>query len=611
MQGTDSDLSDTGADTDTDTELDTDTDSESDVDWSEADLVLPAVTVVDADGARGPVWVVVDNDRIVGVLDSAPDVREAIVVESARGKFVTPGLVDPHVHLFLSGAAVSDPAWTLADNLRANLYFGVTSVVDAGSPQAAFTLRSASESVTWRGPSVRTLGQFITVPGGHPCELAPGPACFFPDSEQAVRSFVATQAAFGLDGVKVAFTDASHSPWATDRLPDAFAEVAFATDLPLRYVHADSEAEALRALELGADHLAHPPFAEGVSASGAARIADQAGSVHTTLGAFSGPGDVLADRVPWDTLAPVVPAGVLADWQAVRDAPDLLVAGYADEAARWHASARSSLRELRVAGAPVVPASDAGYLFVAHGEGLHRELAAMVELGWSPQDALTAATRDAAFAAGFDDRGLVAEGLRADLLVLDADPLNDLATLSAPVRVVVGGRSWTRAQLRSEWQPFVGGNTTALCLGDCPDGQTCQRASQTCQPDVCDVAGQLDSPCGPRRACDVDLTCADLQTCDPLDPAGTCSPEIYGQNCVPFDLDSFGCAPSGERLEGELCDVRFASTSCARGMFCSTFDSRCYRFCDPAGGEPACADTQDCVVQEVGGEAWFSVCLSR
>ena len=76
---------------------------------------------------------------------------------------------------------------------------------------------------------------------------------------------------------------------------------------------------------------------------------------------------------------------------------------------------------------------------VPHGESLHAELALLVDAGLTPVDALRAATVLPAEVFGLPDRGVIEPGRRADLLLLDADPLLDITATTAIEAVWVAG----------------------------------------------------------------------------------------------------------------------------------------------------------------------------
>jgi imidazolonepropionase-like amidohydrolase len=91
--------------------------------------------------------------------------------------------------------------------------------------------------------------------------------------------------------------------------------------------------------------------------------------------------------------------------------------------------------------------TDAGNPLTLHGASVYREMAAMAEAGLSPMDVLVASTRNPARAMGRNDIGTVEPGKIADLVVLDANPLADVANYRTVSRVVRGGRVWTRREL--------------------------------------------------------------------------------------------------------------------------------------------------------------------
>lgn len=106
------------------------------------------------------------------------------------------------------------------------------------------------------------------------------------------------------------------------------------------------------------------------------------------------------------------------------------------------------VRRLHAAGAKVLAGSDAGYPFIVPGVSLHDELDNLVDAGLSRYEALRAATRDAAEYLGEEERaGTVAVGKRADLLLVESDPRQDLRTLRHPRGVMAFGRWSTRAEL--------------------------------------------------------------------------------------------------------------------------------------------------------------------
>jgi imidazolonepropionase-like amidohydrolase len=128
--------------------------------------------------------------------------------------------------------------------------------------------------------------------------------------------------------------------------------------------------------------------------------------------------------------------------------PTLVVIGEAlsnhassGDADRAMKNVRLMVRYLHEAGAPLLAGTDAGVPVVAPGGSLHDELDQLVAAGLSPYDALAAATVNPARFLGLrGEVGVVKGGGRADLLLLEADPLENLRTMRSPTAVILRGR---------------------------------------------------------------------------------------------------------------------------------------------------------------------------
>ena len=145
----------------------------------------------------------------------------------------------------------------------------------------------------------------------------------------------------------------------------------------------------------------------------------------------------------------LVPAALRTRWLQNRKADigrtaDPLFGAIADVAR----TARQAVRDLRAGGARVLAGTDTFDAFVLPGHSLHQELNLLVQAGLSPAEALDAATSEAARYRGSDEaEGTIAPGKRADLVLLDADPLSDIANASRVRATIVGGRLYDRAAL--------------------------------------------------------------------------------------------------------------------------------------------------------------------
>lgn len=112
--------------------------------------------------------------------------------------------------------------------------------------------------------------------------------------------------------------------------------------------------------------------------------------------------------------------------------------------------ALSAVKQLAAANVPILAGTDALNPAVIHGASLHRELELLVEAGLSPQAALAAATSTPAAQFGLHDRGRIAPGLRADLVLVDGDPTQDVRRTRAIAGVWKRGVPVDREAYRAE-----------------------------------------------------------------------------------------------------------------------------------------------------------------
>lgn len=385
--------------------------------------LLTGGSVADADGTR-EANVAVANGRIVAIgdVDAADldvDVEEVTRVD-VSGKVVAPGLVDAHVHLMMdaradvaTAAAESDytASFRAARNLRAAAEAGVVAVRDLGS-RGTLAL-DAGESVadgTLTGPRVVACGRNVIMTGGHGNWFgreADGPA--------EVRKAAREQLKDGADVLKCMATGGVLTEGAVTGAPEltpaeleAFTDAAAAKNTPTA-AHAHGDAGIENAVRAGITSIEHGTF----MSRGTAELMAEKGTYWVpTASALHG----IVDNG--------VEAGIPED--AVRKAEDAVDA-FADA---WEHALDAGVR--------IAMGTDAGTPFNAF-EDIAGELAYMVEYGMSPAEALEAATVTAAELLGLDDVGRVAEGHRADLVVLDANPNADVAAWEDPDSVFIGG----------------------------------------------------------------------------------------------------------------------------------------------------------------------------
>ncbi len=413
--------------------------------------------------------VLLRGDRIAAIAPtgSMPAPVDAETVDG-RGATLLPGLIDSHGHIGTPYAplwhnSLPDPA----HNLEAYLYCGVTTVLDpADAEDGAVARRDALRRGEILGPRAYTAGRPVTAPGGHPVAmvrellpwwirwyLLPRMAHQVPD-EAGARAAVGELAASGVDFLKVI----------VDRLPETAprietpvlrAAVDEARRRNLRAVaHIGTLADARDAAQAGVAAWVHGVYAETLDEPGVRELAGFGIPMAPTLVVFESYALVNEfARAATPLEREIAPAELL---QAFNEPPaDLAPYDAFQPFLRLLRAQRQGVREnvrrLHEAGVVILAGSDT-QSGVIPGAGLHRELALLVEAGLTPAEALRAATLDPArFLEQTDDPdvGRVAEGKRADLLLVEGDPTRDIAAASRIRAVIQGGVRIERFRLGS------------------------------------------------------------------------------------------------------------------------------------------------------------------
>ncbi|TXK64333.1 amidohydrolase family protein [Alkalisalibacterium limincola] len=395
--------------------------------------------------------VVVDAGRIVAVGPVGEvEVPEGARVVDGRGHWLMPGLAEMHGHVPpVAQAAALD---NVLDLFLAN---GVTTVRGVLGEPGHLALRDSLASGERQGPRLLTSGPSLN-----------GNTVGSP--EQAVE-LVEAQKAAGYDLAKL-------HPGLTLENFDAIMEAANRVGLPV-VGHVPAAAGIEHALSMGmaciehmddyvrglvpedrpertaspgffgldaamaADRARIPVLVEATRSSGAA-ISPTETLMVSILG--STPAEEMLD---WPEMKYVAPA-TKAQWQASRAGAQSAQGFSRERADRFLQLRRELLKALHDGGVPIVLGSDAPQVFNVPGFSAHREMALMVEAGLTPFQALRTGTVEVARHIGAEGhRGVVAPGMAADLVLLGADPLADIANAGRIEGVMVAGRWYDRADL--------------------------------------------------------------------------------------------------------------------------------------------------------------------
>lgn len=372
--------------------------------------------------------VLVDGTKIVAV-GKTLEVPAGTQVIDARGKTLLPGLVDAHTHAF--GDALADA-----------LMFGVTTELDqftAAAQAQAWKKAQAAANVSDRA-DIFSAGTLVTAPGGHGTEYGL-PIATIRSPEEAV-AFVDARIAEGSDWIKIVYDDGSAYGMkmpSIDRATMRAVIVAAHERGKLAVVHIGTLGAARHALDAGADGLVHLFVDQAPEADFGAYVAKKKAFVIPTLSVLQSVTGVSAGaKLQEDArLKPFVNA------TASRSIGGAFPRN-AKQPPVTYAAAEETVRQLLKSGVPLLAGTDAPNPGTSHGISMHGELELLVRAGLSPLQALRAGTSVPAKAFRITDRGRIARGMRADLLLVDGDPTTDVTATRAIAGIWKGGAAVDR-----------------------------------------------------------------------------------------------------------------------------------------------------------------------
>jgi imidazolonepropionase-like amidohydrolase len=380
--------------------------------------------------------VVIEGDRIAAVVTDAPAETSARQIDLSSAT-VLPGLIDCHAHMIgemetglgyasLVMRTAAQEAMSGVRNARATVRAGFTSVRDVGTFRAFVdcALRDAIEAGDVEGPRMLCAGAYVTVSGGggDVTGLAPDVDAAVPidlrfgvaNSVDEVRARVRKILAGGADFIKVIATGAVLTEGTTPGAPEfseeeiraAVAEAALIETHVAAHAHG---AEGIkRAVRAGVRSIEHGSLMD-----------DESIELMVAHGTY-----LVADIYEGDWIAE---EGRRGGWSA-----DVLRKN--DETTD---AQREGFTKAVKAGVRMAYGTDSG---VYPHAWVAKQFAYMVRFGMTPLEAIRSATTVAAELMGWGDRvGSIVPGRFADLVAVDGDPLEDVATLERPSFVMKGG----------------------------------------------------------------------------------------------------------------------------------------------------------------------------
>ena len=354
--------------------------------------------------------------------------RSSIRVVDGRARVLIPGLMDCHVHYSGPGgpdwiARFQDPLPELSTRAvelaETSLRSGVTTARDVGAPHGVnIRLSKMARTGEILAPNIRAAGSWIA----HRGTYVPFVRLF--DSTKDLRDAIKEQIEAGADLIKVAL-----APWNADAKPEIGADVPFDE----RFLAVAVEEAHKNKFRISCH--ANDPIS--------CRIAARAGVDSLEHGMFLQPNDLQAMSRNHTFLVPT-----MSVWDSMQ---------YYAHTVDWPETRKKRADDLREnsrkavagaigAGVQIALGTDAGGGAARHGR-IAREAELMVEAGMPPASALMAGTSNAAMLIDEPERGTIEVGKIADMVLLDGNPLENIAALRLVAAVFQSGRLVVAATL--------------------------------------------------------------------------------------------------------------------------------------------------------------------
>lgn len=416
----------------------------------ESRFAVVDVTLFDGEAFRRNQDVWIEDGRVRGL---GPRLRlpEDLPRVDGRGHTLLPGFIDGHVHTF---------GGTLNDALR----FGVTSVLDQFTdPGLLPGAKSARDDIARTGEAdLFSAGMLATAPGGHGTQFG---MAVEPLTEPAsAAAWVRARKDEGSDWIKIVSEDGrpygGEMPSLDGEMIGALIAAAHAEGL-LAVVHVSTIERALEAVSQGADGLVHVWIDEVIAEEDARRVAEAGVFVVPTLSVIASMfGDSTGLRVLDETDEEMVSPmqwGTLGDRSYLRT-------GTEGEAAV------ENVRRLHEAGARIVAGTDAPNPGTGAGISMHGELRLLARAGLGSAEVLASATSGAAEAFRIPERGRIAEGYVADLVLVRGDLESDVSRTIDIVTIWKDGYAVARESAAAGSAPEIAPAPDGPIVVDFEDG---------------------------------------------------------------------------------------------------------------------------------------------
>ncbi|OJJ20011.1 hypothetical protein BKI52_16180 [marine bacterium AO1-C] len=446
-------------------------------------IVIKEVNLIDV--IKGKVvkkaTVIIEGTKIKEVYTRKPKIPADAKIIEGQGKWLMPGMVDGHIHFFQSGGLYTRPDaidlrkhWSyekeqaeikkrLPDLMKRYLRCGVTTIIDVGGPMTNYDIKKqySQEAMV---PNILVTGPLISTYQPEAFKIKDAPIIKVNTPEEA-RALVQKQLPYKPDFIKIWYI-ARNPEMAEKNLPIIKATIDEAHKNNLKVtVHATQLNTAMLAVKAGTDILVHSVDDKVVSKEFVRLLkknkvtyiptlivsANYLKTFTTSLDhhsqdiEFANPFfyNTLSDlkRLPNDLLSTRIQAirksGLTAPMKKYLQRKDSIMA--------------MNLKTVHKAGVNVVVGTDAGNIGTMHASSYLQELEAMQRAGLTNLEVLKTATINAARGFNRDNNyGSVSKGKVADLLLLDANPLEKLANLNQLHSIFRNGKMFKSNEILQE-----------------------------------------------------------------------------------------------------------------------------------------------------------------
>ena len=433
-------------------------------------------------GPSGPV--VYEGARLIVGDGSAPIENGAFVVQNGRiaaigrqgeikppagatrvdlaGKTVMPAMINAHVHIGYEGyttwRAENYTAENVLDHLQREAFYGTAATQSVGTSPTEAALQFQRDQQAGKFPPA---SRFLFMPGMAPPNGGPDAVLRVATSQlhvinevttaQEARAAVQKMAAQKIKAVKMWVDDRRGTyPKLTPEAYLAIIDEAHKHQMTV-HAHATTLADQKAVVKAGADVVVHMVQGEKLDDEYLAILKEKKPYWATVIGLGDPTG--VCEKDPFFEIA--LPPKVIADIRATTERRPLAPScgPPSPNAARREEIMAYNFPRMIASGARIVLGTDTG-IQPGHtfGSGEHVELARWVQLGLSPSDAIVAATRRPAELLGLKDMGTLAGGKRADFIVLDANPLDNILNTRKIASVYLDGAKFDREAMIARWK---------------------------------------------------------------------------------------------------------------------------------------------------------------